>query len=288
MDISIKPGKYVVAVSGGVDSMVLLHMLQQQPDVQSVVAHFDHGIRADSSMDAEIVQQAAAGYGLPFVTAAGQLGAGASEAAAREARYAFLRQALAAHQARAIITAHHQDDVLETAIINMLRGTGRRGLSSLRSTDGIVRPLLHIPKQALVDYARQHRLQWREDSTNRDDRYLRNYIRLHIMPRMSAAERRELIAAVQNAARLNGHIDAALAGYTAGDSLNRRWFSMLPHDVSTEVIAAWLRRRGAWFDRAAVERLTTFAKTAQSGKVADIDKRWRLLAEKERLTLLVK
>src|SRR5689334_6585659 len=117
-----KPGHYVVAVSGGVDSMALLHMLNSRPDLKLTVAHFDHGIRDDSAQDLLLVEKVAKSYGRPFVFKAGRLGPDASEAGARTARYRFLRQVLRDCGAKAIITGHHQDDLLETAILNMLRG----------------------------------------------------------------------------------------------------------------------------------------------------------------------
>src|SRR5690348_16932946 len=113
MDISIKPGKYIVAVSGGVDSMVLLNLLAKSKGLDLIIAHFEHGIRSDSKEDLELVRAAAAHYGLPFVWEHGHLGPNASEAAAREARYTFLRRVRAEHAAKAIVTAHHQDDLLE-------------------------------------------------------------------------------------------------------------------------------------------------------------------------------
>src|SRR5688572_27728765 len=133
MKINVAPGKYIVAVSGGVDSMVLLHLLSQHSQSELIVAHFDHGIRPDSAEDRKLVEKTAKKYGLEFVYREGELGPGASEAEAREARYGFLQIIKVKHNAKAIVTAHHQDDMLETAIINMLRGTGRKGLSSLVS-----------------------------------------------------------------------------------------------------------------------------------------------------------
>src|SRR3990172_5722177 len=133
-DVDIKLGTYVVAVSGGVDSVVLLHLLVQkgqraegrgQSKYNFIVAHFDHGIREDSKLDRELVQELAKKYNLPFVYNQGNLGPKASEATARDARYAFLNKVKDSVSAQAIITAHHQDDVLETAIINLLRGTNR-------------------------------------------------------------------------------------------------------------------------------------------------------------------
>src|SRR5665213_799396 len=138
MNVDLVPGKYVVAVSGGVDSISLLHILQAQPGVRLIVAHFDHGIREDSVEDRRLVQNVAREYRLPFVYDAGNLGVDTSEAAARQARYRFLRRVQQASGARAIVTAHHQDDLLETAILNLLRGTGRKGLTALSNRSDMI------------------------------------------------------------------------------------------------------------------------------------------------------
>lgn len=131
--VLVPPGTYIVAVSGGVDSVVLLDMLAKQADLQLVIAHFDHGIREDSKQDALFVAHLAAKYHVPFESERVELGHGASEALAREKRYAFLRMMFKKYNADAIITAHHQDDVIETSMINILRGTGRHGLSSSKA-----------------------------------------------------------------------------------------------------------------------------------------------------------
>jgi tRNA(Ile)-lysidine synthase len=194
MDFDLPAGSYVVAVSGGVDSVALLHMLARRPGLKLTVAHYDHGIRPDSAEDRRHVQYFARAHGLPFVYETGQLGSDASEATARRARYDFLHRVRQASGAGAVITAHHQDDLLETIILNLLRGTGRRGLSSLKSTDVVKRPLLHLPKNELLRYAAEQGLVWREDSTNADPRYLRNYIRHNILPRFAASDREALLA----------------------------------------------------------------------------------------------
>ncbi len=183
--------KYVVAVSGGVDSMVLLDMLVREGSHELVVAHFDHGIRVDSHKDAQLVQKVAEKYGLPFEKRREVLGKNASEALARERRYAFLRSVAARHQAK-IITAHHLDDVVETVAINITRGTGWRGLAVM-DTD-IVRPLVDIEKNDLIAYAHRKALQWREDSTNNSDVYLRNALRRKIGPALEMQQKRELRA----------------------------------------------------------------------------------------------
>lgn len=283
--MNVKPGKYVVAVSGGVDSMALLDMLAYCPELDLVVAHFEHGIRADSGQDQLLVSRAARQYGLPFVLAHGHLGPAASEAAARAARYAFLRQVREDQGAAAIITAHHQDDVLETAMINLLRGTGPRGLSALRSTSELVRPLLGTPKREVVAYAAAHGLSWHEDSTNKQERYLRNYLRQRIVPRLSVHDRQRLLHYVETSRRLREAIDRELAPHLETPYLDRHWFRQLPYAVSAEAMAAWLRRERIAFDRKAVHRLVVFAKTARPGKRADAGALGQVQVSKNCITL---
>lgn len=286
MKVELAPGAYVLAVSGGVDSMVLLDVLAARPELKLIVAHFDHGARADSTEDRRLVQAASAAHNLAYIYDEGHLGAAASEATARTARYAFLRRVMHEQHARAIITAHHQDDVLETAILNLLRGTGRKGLSSLQSNDEIVRPLLGVPKSALLAYARAHDLRWREDSTNADDHYLRNYVRHNVVPRLGADGRVQLLAHIARARELNATIDALLdSELPASNELGSAWFVELPYDVSVEIMAAWLRRHGVSFDRRSLHRLVVAAKTLPSGKRVNISSRWWLIIDKGILRL---
>jgi tRNA(Ile)-lysidine synthetase-like protein len=276
MEVALtRPGTYVVAVSGGVDSMALLHALQKSGRYDLVIAHLDHGIRVDSAEDRRLVQEVAEAMGLPFEYKEARLGAGASEAEAREVRYRFLQDVQRKRGARAIVTAHHQDDVLETAIINLLRGSGRKGLTSLASRDGVERPLLHAPKQELIAYAKHYRLEWREDSTNRNTDYLRNYVRHQLLSRFDAAARERLITLIDQTRAANRELDDLLAdelrrqAKTAG--LDRAWFIQLPHNLARETMAAWLRDSGIRdFDRKTLERLVVAAKTAESGKSFDV------------------
>ena len=172
--MKVSPKKYLIAVSGGVDSVVLLDMLAKKHE-NILVAHFDHGIREDSKEDAIFVRQLAVKYGVKFFTKREELGANASEEKARRARYKFLRE-LSEKQNATIVTAHHLDDVIETIIINMVRGTGWRGLAVLNAED-IYRPLINFEKQEIINYAKQNNLKWREDSTNSLNVYMRNIVR---------------------------------------------------------------------------------------------------------------
>lgn len=289
--IAVPAGTYVVAVSGGVDSMVLLDLVRQQLDLKLVVAHYDHGIRHDSRLDREIVQATAKKLGIPFVYHEGKLGVDASEEAARKARYDFLHSVRKASGAGAVLTAHHHDDVLETAIINMLRGTNRKGLSSLQSTQSIHRPLLHLQKQHLKQYAQDQGLVWREDSTNQDTRYLRNYVRHKILPQFEPHHKQQLVDIVKTVGSINDELEKQLTHYLhvqpALDKLSRLEFMRLPHVVAREVIAAFLRRHGIRdFDQKTLERLVVAAKTHAPGKSVDIVNGYKLSIGKANLALV--
>lgn len=290
MNINIEPDTYVVAVSGGVDSMVLLDLLSHQPGLKLIIAHFDHGIRDESSLDRRLVQTIAKKHDLNFVYDEGNLGADASEATARTARYNFLYRLREISGAKAIITAHHQDDLLETAIHNLLRGTGRKGLISLKSSDIIKRPLLHLNKQELIDYAKANNLAWNEDITNQDTKYMRNYIRHKIIPKISDTDRKILLGIINSVHDVNQEIDYHLINHLhlhpAIDKLDRHEFIMLPHGVAREVMATWLRRHKVKDITAKMlERLIVAAKTLPPGKMIDIDKHLKIYIEKNNLAL---
>lgn len=308
MRVSVGPGTYVVAVSGGVDSMVLLDLLVKQYRLSEakqsgekrkvrgvnrtfVVAHFDHGIRPDSHKDRQLVQRFARRHGLAFVYHQGSLGPETSEAVARDARYAFLEHVRKASGANAIITAHHQDDVLETALLNILRGSGRRGLTSLKSTDGIIRPLLEYDKDRIYEYAQNHAISWREDPTNTDTRYTRNYLRQHILPRLAPSQRAQVTILLDELLTINHTLDHHLINLLHMQPkphiIERGWFIGLPHDVARELVHAWLRHRGIKdITRKLVERMVVAMKTSKPGKLIDIDAHTQLAVHKNMLELV--
>ena len=317
MKLSIPKGTYVVAVSGGVDSVVLLDLLVKQymlpvkdskkqttdnrlqityrrlqntdSGVRFVIAHYDHGIREDSEQDRQLVQEAAQKYKLPFVYNEGKLGPGASEAKAREARYNFLKKVQKASGASAIITAHHQDDVIETAILNMLRGTKRLGITSLKNRPGILRPMLHIPKVQIRSYAEANRIVWREDSTNSDTKYLRNHIRHKILPKFTKEQRKQFLAHIDSLMKLNQDIDEALdkqlKSQVDGKNIDRHWFIMLPHTVAVETMAGWLRENDVSIDSKRLELLVRGAKTMELGKQMPVDSVYCMEIGKQQLAL---
>lgn len=227
--------KYVVAVSGGVDSVVLLHRLVMLGKHELLVAHFDHGIRLDSADDARFVAGLAAQYHLPFISMREELGARASEEQARHRRYHFLRKTARQHNA-IIATAHHADDVIETMAINLHRGTGWRGIAVL-DTPEIVRPLLETTKQQIREYALKHRLEWVEDSTNASDQYLRNRLRRRVSGLTS--EQKEALRAVRKRQLgFKKSIDQEVARYVDQKEYSRYYLTQIDELTAIELLRA--------------------------------------------------
>ena len=287
MKVNIPPGKYILAVSGGVDSMVLLDVLSAKKSLELVVAHFDHGVRSASGQDAQFVQRKAQDYGLPFELGRGRLGAGASEDAARVARYEFLNYLKNQHEAKAIITAHHQDDLIETAFINLSRGTGPRGLVSILRNPDVLRPLINFSKQDILNYAGQHSIQWVEDATNSEDKYLRNYIRHNLTEQLTDQDRRKILANIN-------HINAAVEELnllTVNISqrilvservVDRQAFMLLPASIGNEFLRHWLvGLKVNDIDRKTIERLSIAIKTAKPGSSYDIKNNFVLRLDKQ-------
>lgn len=234
---------YIVAVSGGVDSVVLLDIMHKKISADElIVAHFDHGIREDSSEDALFVEALAASLGLKFISRREELGADASEALARERRYEFLNS-LKTSSEDILVTAHHKDDLVETVAINLMRGTGWRGLAVLDS--GVSRPLLDMTKLEILDYALRNGLEWREDSTNYSDAYLRNRLRSRARL-LEEPVKKELSDLRFRQVEIKNEIDNlcsefALSLSAVSDSSNsvqypRYFFSQIPDPPAIEVL----------------------------------------------------
>jgi len=281
MKVDIEPGKYVLAVSGGVDSMVLLDLLSNLPDLELIVAHFNHGIRKQSKQDENFVKTLAKSYGYTFEVGYGQLGQNASEELARKSRYEFLAEVKDKYEATAIVTAHHQDDVIETALINLLRGTGPKGLISLNSSTTLIRPLLKFTKQQIVNYAHHKKLKWVEDESNQDEKYLRNKVRRILVEKLSQTDRAKILryqASLQKnsqeAEQIVGEINKHI--FDDGLTIKRQAFIFLPTAVANEIVLRWLRENNIQASRYLVERLATLIKTGRPYSLHNVDKQHNL------------
>lgn len=181
-----------VAVSGGIDSMVLLHAMRALGHPCGVL-HVDHGLRGEESeADRGFVQAHCMREGIPFkwkrVDAAAHASANGRsiQMAARELRYAFFAETWV-EQPRRIALAHHADDSVETLLMHLMRGVGVHGWSTIPPVSGVhVRPLLGVDRAAIAAYALEHGVPFREDSSNSDSKYLRNRVRQELVPLMEA------------------------------------------------------------------------------------------------------
>ncbi len=186
--------KVIVGVSGGSDSICLLHILNQlkhELGISLIVAHYNHGLRKEAGEDQKFVQQIAESLELPFVTDTWKGSKknlrGSIEDLARKKRLAFFQKIASQHKTHIVSLAHTQDDLAETVLMRLMRGSGLKGLRSIlprRTIDGliIIRPLLEISKKEILKYIKQQSLKFREDSTNRTTVFFRNKIRLQLMP----------------------------------------------------------------------------------------------------------
>lgn len=181
----IHPGDRIVcAVSGGADSMALLwalYLLKEEWNLTLSAAHFNHHLRGtESDRDEQFVREFCAGYGIPLHVGHAEVRAGKKglEAAARDARYAFLRTL-----PDKIATAHTADDSAETILMHLVRGTGLKGLGGISPQNGsVIRPMLSVTRQDVENFLAEYAIAHIEDSSNSGDQFLRNRLRHQVMP----------------------------------------------------------------------------------------------------------
>ena len=181
------PGKLLVGLSGGADSVALVHLLLDAGcDVAAV--HVNHGLRGDASDgDEAFVRTLCEALNVPLMIFRADPPENPGEGWAREARYGFFRQAMAETGADALVLAHHRDDQAETLLLHLLRGAGLTGLTGMAADatlDGvrILRPMLTYSRAQIRAYLTERGITWREDASNGDARYLRNALRLEVLP----------------------------------------------------------------------------------------------------------
>lgn len=185
----LKEKKLLLATSGGMDSMVLVHLFQKL-NLNFAIAHCNFQLRGTESDEDEnfVTHYAKQNNILCFSTKFetekySETYKLSTQVAARNLRYNWFNEILAQQKFDYIITAHHADDVVETFMINLSRGTGLEGLTGIPSQNGnVIRPMLPFSRKEIEDYVSENNLKWREDSSNASDKYVRNKIRHHIVP----------------------------------------------------------------------------------------------------------
>jgi tRNA(Ile)-lysidine synthase len=270
---------YLIGVSGGRDSVALLHWLIELDYRKLMVCHFNHQLRGRSgSADARFVKKLAAKYQTDFEIGSANVRAllkkkkMSIETASREARYAFFAKTARRRNCRTIFVAHHADDLVETFLINLFRGAGSAGLSAMREVSTrringvdltIVRPFLCVWRKEIDDYVREQRLRFREDSTNKNLTPLRNRIRHRIIPYLEKTLgrniRRNIWRTAMIAADEEKWIESELRDSTHVD-LSVVKLRTLPIALQRRALLKWLRAQNiseVGFD--AIERVRSLA-----------------------------
>ncbi len=256
--------KYLVAVSGGRDSVALLHLLHSAGFGKLVVCHLNHALRGRASgQDAAFVKRLAGKLGYPCESQRRDVRSLAGEqkcsleVAARGARHRFFAEAAKKHRCQRIFLGHHADDQVETVLINLFRGTGMGGLAGMRSeaphqVDGLrlqfLRPLLDLWRVDIDEYLQSHRHRYREDASNESDFALRNRIRHRLLPELNRVFERDVRKAVHRLSSMAGSESEALDGWAEGDypsccrdgQLLVKSLRPLPAALQRRVIRTWL------------------------------------------------
>jgi len=250
-----------VALSGGLDSTVLLHALARalvdRPNYRIRAAHVDHQLQRDSAIWRQHCGSVALSLQLEFVPLVVKVAADpelSPEAAARDARYAALRQILRPNEV--LLTAHHADDQLETMLLALMRGAGLRGLSGVPSVQifgggWLARPLLEFSRAELEEWARSEQLQWLDDPSNANTNFDRNFLRHRVLP----ALRERWPAAAHSATRSTAHLREAgrlldvlaaadLESVAIGSCLSMTQLAGLAPARRRNVLRHWIRQHG--------------------------------------------
>lgn len=296
------PGaRVLVAVSGGMDSTVLLHLVRfGLPGLEliPVAAHLDHAMRPDSGRDAAWIRGLTGAWRVPLrcerAAAPPQ-----SEEEARRLRYAFLERVMEEEGAACMLTGHNRDDQVETVLFRILRGTGVRGLAGMpqERPPGILRPLLDEPREVLHRYGAARGLKARRDPSNRDLRWSRNRLRHRVLPELEAVHpgaRMALARLGRNARRQAEALDLLLEPVVQevvrrrGPGrivIDRPGLLTYPPAVRRAVVRALIRDIGARVGEAGTGEVLEFIRTGSSGKGLDLPGGVRLSREFDRIRL---
>jgi tRNA(Ile)-lysidine synthase len=253
--------RYLIGLSGGRDSVVLLQWLLDRGYRRLIVCHFEHGLRGRAGKsDARFVARLAEKYRLKLDLGAADVAARARErkqsieTAARQERLAFFERVGRRRRCLTIFLAHQADDQVETFLLNLFRGAGGRGLGAMRprSTHGsleIVRPLLAVWRSEIDDYVRQHLLKFRDDATNEELEARRNRVRHKIIPWLEKEFGRNIRSTLWRAAAVLAEEEDLLetmtpVGLTKSEELPLKALRQLAPALQRRVVRQWLTQQG--------------------------------------------
>jgi tRNA(Ile)-lysidine synthase len=251
----------LIGVSGGRDSVALLHQLRAAGFHQLIVCHLDHALRPESGEDARFVESLSAKLGCEFVLKRQDIATLAQrrkkslETTAREARYDFFAQVAQERACPRLFLAHHADDQVETLLFNLFRGAGAGGLAGMsplssRTIDGVTlqisRPLLGTWREEIDEYVARHHLSFVEDASNTDRKFTRNRLRHEIIPALEHAFDREIRRAIWRSAEILRAEDELLAALASGTppELDVPVLTSEPVALQRRRLHAWLRLHG--------------------------------------------
>ena len=252
--------RHLVAVSGGRDSVALLHCLTEAQYKNLIVCHLNHQLRGRSSQaDARFVEKIAMTYDTDFELGSRNVRVLAAkqkmsiESAARVARYKFFVETARRRRCKTIFLAHHADDLVETFLINLFRGAGTTGLGGMREVStrridnvdlAIVRPLLGVWRKEIDTYIREHRLKFREDASNKNLNPLRNRVRHRVIPFLERTLGRNIRPAIWRAAAIAGEEEDWINNQLPNSTdleLSTAKLRALPVALQRRAILKWLR-----------------------------------------------
>jgi tRNA(Ile)-lysidine synthase len=286
--------RVVLAISGGLDSMALLDAAAVVGDNgRLLVATYDHGTGSSATAACALVRRAAAARGIEYVVGRANGPLRRSEAAWRDARWAFLRDLARASGAR-IATAHTADDQIETVLMRVMRDAGPRGMAALLAPSGVLRPLLGVRRASLAEFATARGVEWVEDPTNESRRFLRNRIRHDILPAMRRVNPLiddELLQLGRRAAEWRRETDAAARVVSRVDPVARTADVSIAaiQGLGTEQLAvlwpAVAARIGVTLDRRGTRRAGSFSNASRVGGRIQVSGGWEVVRSRRGLRL---
>jgi tRNA(Ile)-lysidine synthase len=193
--------RVIAAVSGGADSVCLLHVLREAQVNLSGVAHFNHKLRGDASEEDErFVTALASNMGVPFYRAEGPAGPGNLEQNLRRARREFFSSLIKDGAGNRVALAHTRDDQAETVLFRVLRGSGLTGLAGIHpvTAEGFIRPMIGLTRSEVLEFLRERGIEWREDASNLELRFARNRIRHELLPQLAKEWNPQIADALSN------------------------------------------------------------------------------------------